>query len=91
MKPTKTHKACTKCGETLPVEAFGLSSPNKNGIQYRRSRCVECNREDMRIYNQRSYQRYRSGRKRAADLVITYYFPNLVPMPEIFRALGVFT
>ena len=45
---TMETKTCSKCGETKPVDTFGMFRRNKDGL---RSCCLDCARDVSRRYN----------------------------------------
>lgn len=51
-------QACTKCGESKPIERFTKDSQKRNG---RRSYCRDC----QNLYNKASYQKDPGSKKRA--------------------------
>jgi len=49
-----TTKVCAKCGRELPVEMFGHTKKNLNGLK---SYCKDCENENSRIYRAKKYGR----------------------------------
>lgn len=46
-KAMRTEKACSRCGKTLPLEAFSMNRRNSDG---RDCYCIQCRRERDRLY-----------------------------------------
>lgn len=80
---TPTTKVCAKCHRELPVENFGHSPKNKNGLK---SYCKECENENCRKYRAKRYgQPKREMKPKTVDFpVINDLLPQPVPAISTF-------
>jgi len=62
--PDKTHKVCTKCQLTLPLDSFGVARRMKDG---KNSRCRTCCSEATSLW-----QKTEVGRKKHVEAVQRY-------------------
>ena len=82
-QPPKTTKVCAKCGRELPVENFGHTKKNKNGLK---SYCKDCENENCRKYRAKRYGQPKKERKsKTLDVpVINDLLPQPVPTISTF-------
>ena len=79
-----TTKVCAKCGRELPVENFGHTKKNKNGLK---SYCKECENENCRKYRAKRYGSPKKERKpKTVDVPV---INDLLPLPV--PAISTFT
>ena len=78
-----TTKVCAKCGRELPVENFGHTKKNKNGLK---SYCKDCENENCRKYRAKRYGQPKKERKpKTVDVpVINDLLPQPVPAISTF-------
>ena len=78
-----TTKVCAKCGRELPVENFGHTKKNKNGLK---SYCKDCENENCRKYRAKRYGQPKKERKsKTLDVpVINDLLPQPVPTISTF-------
>ena len=78
-----TTKVCAKCGRELPVENFGHTKKNKNGLK---SYCKDCENENCRKYRAKRYgQPKKERRPKTVDVpVINDLLPQPVPALSTF-------
>lgn len=80
-----TTKVCAKCGRELPVENFGHTKKNKNGLK---SYCKECENENCRKYRAK---RYGSPKKEQKSKTLDVPVINsLLSAPDAVPALSTF-
>lgn len=80
---TPTTKVCAKCHRELPVENFGHTKKNKNGLK---SYCRDCENENCRKYRAKRYGQPKKERKpKTMDFpVINDLLPQPVPAISTF-------
>ena len=78
-----TTKVCAKCKRELPVEMFGHTPKNKNGLK---SYCKDCENENSRKYRAQRYGQPKKERrpKRVDSPVINDLVPQPVPALSTF-------
>ena len=78
-----TTKVCAKCGRELPVENFGHTKKNKNGLK---SYCKDCENENSRKYRAQRYGQPKKERrpKRVDSPVINDLISQPVPALSTF-------
>ena len=78
-----TTKVCAKCGRELPVEMFGHTPKNTNGLK---SYCRDCENENCRKYRAKRYgQPKKERRPKTVDVpVINDLLPQPVPALSTF-------
>lgn len=78
-----TTKVCAKCGRELPVENFGHTKKNKNGLK---SYCKDCENENCRKYRAKRYgSPKREQKSKTLDVpVINDLLPQPVPAISTF-------
>lgn len=78
-----TTKVCAKCKRELPVEMFGHTPKNKNGLK---SYCKDCENENSRKYRAQRYGQPKKERrpKRVDSPVINDLIPQPVPALSTF-------
>ena len=79
-----TTKVCAKCGRELPVENFGHTKKNKNGLK---SYCKDCENENCRKYRAKRYgSPKREQKSKTLDVpVINDLLPQPVPALSTFK------
>lgn len=79
-----TTKVCAKCGRELPVENFGHTKKNKNGLK---SYCKDCENENCRKYRAKRYgSPKREQKSKTLDVpVINDLIPQPVPAISTFK------
>lgn len=90
-KPTEqplevpTTKVCAKCGRELPVENFGHTKKNKNGLK---SYCKDCENENCRKYRAKRYgSPKREQKSKTLDVPV---INSLLSAPDAVPALSTF-
>lgn len=80
-----TTKVCAKCGRELPVENFGHTKKNKNGLK---SYCKECENENCRKYRAKRYgSPKREQKSKTLDVPV---INSLLSAPDAVPALSTF-
>ena len=80
-----TTKVCAKCGRELPVENFGHTKKNKNGLK---SYCKDCENENCRKYRAKRYgSPKREQKSKTLDVPV---INSLLSAPDAVPALSTF-
>ena len=80
-----TTKVCAKCGRELPVENFGHTKKNKNGLK---SYCKDCENENCRKYRAKRYgSPKREKKSKTLDVPV---INSLLSAPDAVPALSTF-
>lgn len=80
-----TTKVCAKCGRELPVENFGHTKKNKNGLK---SYCKDCENENCRKYRAKRYGSPKREQKcKTLDVPV---INSLLSAPDAVPALSTF-
>ncbi len=80
-----TTKVCAKCGRELPVENFGHTKNNKNGLK---SYCKDCENENCRKYRAKRYgSPKREQKSKTLDVPV---INSLLSAPDAVPALSTF-